>query len=272
MQTHDTAELYGLGDRGTLEVGQEGRPQRHRSRPPRPRTAPRRARPPRRRHPPPAGRRGLRGHDRERCRDPPRRPRHRRPPRPARPGRPPGVTPLTPLRSPGPASGPSGGVRVEIPQVAVPPCRCRGFRRRDAALASRTVVGRPLWAVALAVVVFGTLLATGIGGPHTTLVVDDVGTALAAAARHRRVLVGVAPRHRSRRVGAARRRLPGLDRGRGALGLLRARASTATAPFPSARGRARTSRRSRSRWRRCGGSPAGSGRRPPPASAPSSTG
>ena len=42
-------------------------------------------------------------------------------------------------------------------------------------------MGRALWAVALAVVVFGTLLATGIGGPHTTLVVDDVGTALAAA-------------------------------------------------------------------------------------------
>src|SRR4029079_10881154 len=45
----------------------------------------------------------------------------------------------------------------------------------------RTVVGRPLWAAAVAVVVFGALLVTGIGGPHTTLVVDDVGTAVAAA-------------------------------------------------------------------------------------------
>ena len=33
-QTHDTARLYGLGDRGTLEVGHAGRPQRHRLRAP----------------------------------------------------------------------------------------------------------------------------------------------------------------------------------------------------------------------------------------------
>ena len=59
-------------------------------------------------------------------------------------------------------------------------------------------MSRPLWLAALAVATFAVLISTGVGGPHTTLVIDDVGTALAAAAAM---------------VGCARAAWRGADRG-----------------------------------------------------------
>ena len=93
-QTRQTAELYGLGDRGLIAAGHARRPERDRLRAPHVRPAPHGARPARRC--PPVGAEGERLRRHVRRRRAHRRPRrvHRRPPRP-----PPPRPPLTSVRS-----------------------------------------------------------------------------------------------------------------------------------------------------------------------------
>ena len=87
-QTHDTARLYGLTDRGTIEVGGGGRPEPDRLRAPADGQPHRGQRSPRRRQPPPAGRHRLRRDHQVRGDHLLRRPGDRRPPRDAAAGRP----------------------------------------------------------------------------------------------------------------------------------------------------------------------------------------